>query len=108
MQAAEAVWLSYQTHGPGHVAADLHEPVELAATKTRAFLDAEPVDLGGAEAALRQSVDQLVDLSHRFAHTSLGLCFVTGEAGLIPRPDQHRAFETALSTVRDCVAELQQ
>ena len=26
-----------------------------------------------------------------------GLCFVTGKTGLIPRCEQHKAFETALS-----------
>lgn len=91
--AATRVWDSYREQGPGKVDSELYEAVATAAHALEAAL------VAGNE-PLTDTVRRVRDLAHRCACTSLGLCFITGEAGLIPRPDQHKAYEEGLAAIR--------
>jgi len=90
-----AVWQTYQEAGPGNVNAELFEPV--AAATPAALEEAGPHE------ALTAAINTAVDLTRRCATQSQGLCFVTGEAGLLPRRDQHEALEAALSEISTAI-----
>ena len=64
---------------------------------------AAEVDPGALPPTLEEAVGVLALLGARCARRNEGLCFVTGEAGLIPRKDQHAAYEQALAIVRSAV-----
>ena len=53
--------------------------------------------------SLEKAIGELAPLGARCARRNEGLCFVTGEAGLIPRKDQHAAYEQALAIVRRAI-----
>ena len=98
--SVDAVWHAYREAGPGRVDQALHEPVGAACDALEPALAREP-------AAVREAVAVARDLAERCACTSLGLSFVSGEAGLIPRRDQHEALESALLTLRERAAQLE-
>ena len=107
IDCAAAVWADYLTHGPGRLSASAYEPVQSAAEALDQTLhDTEVI-------AFLQQVDvfdrhQIAQIAHRLdrlarscACTRHGLCFITGEAGLIPRTDQHKMFESYLAELRE-------
>lgn len=104
---AAAVWEKYLDVGPGRVEAGLFEGgetvaediLELLAGGKRPGESATPVD---AE-ELREAVETVCDLAHRCATRPEGLCFITGEAGLVPRRDWHAAMEKGLGTLSEAV-----
>lgn len=116
---AKAVWASYQTVGPGRVDQALFTPVETAAAALGQLLDhreaatqagetiesvagAQPLHLGDNWTdELLQVVTKTHALAYRCACRPEGLCFVSGETGLIPRNDEHAAFEDALAYLSD-------
>ena len=93
LSAANAVWDMYREVGPGKVEASLFEPVE----KTHREIDRLLRDSTNDSTELREAVAELYDLAQRCACRSEGLCFITGEAGLIPRRDKEAAFEEQLA-----------
>ncbi len=99
--SVEAVWDAYRDAGAGRVEAALYEPVAAAG-------EALESTLGAATESdpILESVRVAKDLARRCACTSLGLSFISGEAGLIPRRDQHEALERALRTLRERAKEL--
>lgn len=105
VRAASDVWQAYQQRGPARVGAEMFEPVRAAAGGLERLLE----DAGtlpeerraGVLAAVRASTES----ARRCACTPQGLCFISGEAGLIPRRDQVAAFQEALRLLHD---ELQQ
>ncbi len=101
-EAATQVWDEYRRQGPGRVDERLYDAVAAAADVLEETLAA----LGGDE-PLAETVRSMRDLAHRCARTSLGLSFITGEAGLIARPDQHAAYERGLATIRAAAERLQ-
>lgn len=98
VQAAEIVWAEYQKVGPSKVGAKLYDAVATAADE----IEQSSHQFGNKTT---ENVKQLRDLCYRCACTPMGLCFVTGEAGLIPRKDQHEAFECALKELSDWADE---
>ena len=109
LQHADAVWQAYQAEGPGKVAVELFEPAETAAAALDEFLTQGDVieataalrsDIAVDPASLRQAIQTVRDLTGRCALRSEGLCFITGEAGLIPRRDLHAALESSLEMLR--------
>ncbi len=86
------IWQSYQDAGPGNLDQNLLAPLEEA---TPGALDA-----ARDNAELTAAINTAVDLAERCVKHSQGLCFVTGEAGLLPRKDLHEKMETALSVIQ--------
>ena len=109
--AAEQVWSAYQQHGPGRVEAALFADVESAWQAMEQLIADDPVVASVAAAMgdrpepwgrdLRDRAGVLCDLARQCVCRPEGLCFVTGEAGLIPRRDKIAAFEQTLQAVRD-------
>ncbi len=98
LSAASVVWDTYRKDGPGKVDASLFEPVETA------YLELDRLLSESAKAGeLREAVAEVYDLSQRCACRVEGLCFVTGEAGLIPRRDKEAAYAERLAWLQGVV-----
>ena len=114
-EAGQLLWSRYQDVGPGRVAAGYYEAVQTAAQQLDEALPANDAPHWLAKVTdqpsvwldeLRDCAARLADLARRCACTPQGLSFVTGEAGLLPRRDQHEAFEGALRELRERAAGL--
>ncbi len=113
---AGRIWTAYQVSGPGGVERESFDGVDASASELRRLLgNAELIGAVGQLTGndperwlheLADAVGRAHDLSYRCACTSLGLCFITGEAGLLPRRDQHESFQQALGILRDRFKEL--
>ena len=90
------VWLRYRDAGPNRVEPELFGDVGHAANEIRDVLQRLPETESAA--ALTAAAETLRDCCCRRPE---GLCFITGEAGLIPRQDLHDRFEAALKTLHD-------
>ena len=110
------LWQDYQRLGPGQLAASRMESVVSAATEIRNTLSdpdlarwLEQMDCGRElRDELQAQVKQLTRLARACACTPQGLSFVTGEAGLIPRKDQHEALASGLVKLGEMAAELRE
>lgn len=96
----ERIWQAYLKAGPGGVDAVLLEDVESSGGRLIAEL---PESAAGSD--LREAIQTGVELGRRCVQRPEGLCFVTGEAGLVPRRDLHEKFEAALKTMRAALEE---
>ena len=56
---------------------------------------------GQDEQSIASVSTTLRDLAHRCTHRAEGLCFVTGEAGLIPRRDLMNAYADGINFLRE-------
>jgi hypothetical protein len=114
VEQAGALWRSYHDLGPGKLS-----PADWNAVSSAASAIAS--DLGDPDVArwfeqaecaifpadeLQTLVRELTRLARACACTPQGLNFITGEAGLIPRKDQHRAFESGLVKLDQMAADL--
>ncbi len=105
--AAQKVWAAYQNVGPSRVEKNLYDDVGSAANAIKKLLTDSKLSeclnrhLNVEESEIRDAVEMLRDLCYRCACTPMGLCFVAGEAGLIPRKDQHDAFCRCLTASQD-------
>lgn len=104
-----AVWDRYQDVGPGRVESALYERVESLRDQLIEGLSgceglASAADLNRETLAV--AVTTVADLANRCACRSEGLCFITGEAGLIPRRDLHDRYATALAELQDALIHL--
>ena len=101
----DRVWERYDTCGPGHVDSGLFAPIEPLAQQLGRLLDS-PLPGDVDRAAPGAAINQATDLARRCTTLSQGLCFVSGEAGLVPRSDQIEAFSAARSTIHSAVERL--
>jgi hypothetical protein len=107
---ASAVWTTYQDVGPGRVDAALFDGGEQLASQIGGLLADEaaatdlPAEVDGEE--LRTAVLKVADLATRCATRSEGLCFITGEAGLVPRRDWHAEMDEGLAAIDQAVTAL--
>jgi len=101
----DRVWDRHDTCGPGDVDSALFEPIEQLAQQLGTLLES-PLPGDVDRAALGAAINQATDLSRRCATRSQGLCFVSGEARIVPCSDQIDAFAAARSTVRSVVKQL--
>ena len=101
----DRLWEQYDACGPGEVDSGLLEPIETLAGQLTGLL-AGPLPAAVDRAALASAISQATDLARRCATLPQGLCFVSGEAGLVPRTDQINAFATARAMVRAEVVRL--
>lgn len=92
-RAAKKLWERYLRVGPGAVEAFYLSQVESAAA---AWFEADDTVATGD---LASDVRILLDLARRCVDTPNGLCFVSGEAGLVPRRDQHAQYERCLNNL---------
>lgn len=112
VESAGVVWQEYQARGPGQVEASTYNPVQSAvADLERAITSNEVVDrleqhTSPSRDQLARRIKQLDKLARACACEPQGLCFITGEAGLIPRRDQHEAFEACLVELRQIARQL--
>lgn len=100
--AASKLWQLYLSEGPGRLPVSALN--EFLAAKHR--FDAE---IPHTPSASREEADacllELEQLLRRCVERSEGLCFVTGEAGLIPRHDLHESCERLLAKLQElCTA----
>ena len=106
----DLVWQQYEAHGPGEVDSALIEPIDQLAPQLAAMLDGPLLDVPLPEevdrVVLAEAIRQATDLARRCVTLSQGLCFVSGEAGLVPRRDQVNAFAAARGTVDAAVERL--
>ena len=89
-QSAAAFWQMYLEKGPGKL-----KPTDLvkfvaAADAVKSRLELQPNDPN------HLLIVELETLFRRCVERSEGLCYVTGEAGLIPRKDLHERIEAIL------------
>ena len=100
LQAITArVWSSYNDVGPGRVDAALFDGGEAAAARVLESLADEDISATLTAERLRAAVAKACDLATRCATRSEGLCFITGEAGLVPRRDWHAAMDESLAVI---------
>lgn len=83
---AEVIWQGYLDHGPGHVESSAY------ATLATYFAGASEE----TSQPVTASISRIAELSQKIACTPQGLCFLSGEAGLVPRRDLHAEFEQHL------------
>jgi hypothetical protein len=102
----DRVWAEYKDVGPGRVDAVLFDGGEAAAARVLELLGDEQVSPTLTTDELRVAVEKVCDLATRCATRSEGLCFITGEAGLVPRRDWHTAMDEALAVIGDAAAAL--
>jgi|GEM_PF-2038651 hypothetical protein len=96
---AERVWTSYRDVGPGRVDAALFDGGEAAAARVLESLGDEDISATLTAERLRAAVEKACDLATRCATRPEGLCFITGEAGLVPRRDWHTAMDESLAVI---------
>ena len=106
LNTASALWSKYLEVGPGQLDPADGELLEEALRRIReANLDnAIPRDDWRTE--FDAAVTTLEPLLLRCVTRPEGLCFVTGEAGLIPNRQQHEQCSGALQRLTDLVLEL--
>lgn len=103
------IWQAYQENGPGRVNEELYEGIESSSEQLVERLqnrDVVETLERRTECSLedfRNSLKQLQDLSRRCVLLPQGLCFLSGEAGLIPRKDQVDAFEQSFAVLQEVV-----
>ncbi len=95
-QTASELWREYLEVGPGAL-----EPSALTGFSDAAEKASELLAITATNETAHQdlmlALDELEPLLRRCVERTEGLCFVTGEAGLIPRKDLHQKCEAALS-----------
>ncbi len=97
--AVRVLWTDYRRQGPDRVDASRWRAVEDAWQPLGDLTHDLPREILAAGARLQE-------LCRQAAMRPEGLCFVTGEAGLVPRRDLHREFDQLLETIsRYAVAE---
>lgn len=87
--AAQELWNKYLESGPGSLTKDAL--VEFENAKHSAL--SRP----GLNSKVLEVIDQLDPLLRRCVERPEGLCFVTGEAGLIPNRKLHKECEQLIS-----------
>ena len=98
----DLVWEQYLARGPGEVDSALMEPIDQLAPQLTTMLDG-PLSTDVDRVTLAAAIQQATDLARHCATRSQGLCFVSGEAGLVPRRDQIEAFAVARATVQAAI-----
>lgn len=88
--AAQKVRASYETNGPSRVDENLFLPI-------KAFFPLLSNTIDNEE--LLNAIETVQRLCYRCVHHSEGLCFVTGEYGLVPRIDLIDQFDHALEFI---------
>ena len=83
-ETAECLWQCYLSRGPGKTPSSLLDDYLAAqADAVNSLVASRHCD------ELKEIYSELEKLLRRCVERSEGLCFVTGEAGLIPRKDLH-------------------
>ena len=108
---ATVVWESYQADGPGRVDGALFDQIETPSGAIARLLKDPKIlqaarQLSGDDTnewidEICVAIERVYDLTYRCAKRPEGLCFITGEAGLIPRRDWHVAMEDSLRLVSE-------
>ena len=97
--ALTTLWTQYLDFGPGKVAAEsfatFSEAHRSLASLTQSTQQPNSAS-SNTECALHEFLVDAQKLADMCANTPQGLCFVTGEAGLIPRRDLHEKMEAAI------------
>ena len=98
----QGIWETYCQQGPGNVDSSLFDGIDDLARRFEEefaqFAKSNPERDFSDDP--RQTVHELCRLARRCACTPQGLCFVTGEAGLIRKKDQELAYIQGLERIR--------
>lgn len=103
IDASTAVWNAYQELGPNKIEREKFDEVDAAYRQLKPVLGA--IEETVAREATIATVDKIHDLAFRCVCSPEGLCFVTGEAGLIPRRDFLEAYDSGLKCLEMAVNE---
>ena len=105
------IWKAYKESGKASINRHLYEDTVSARIDIERFLGnptfintlSESVndDINHWRELLSKAIATAHELTYRCACTPIGLNFITGEAGLIPRKDQHAAFEAVLELLNE-------
>jgi hypothetical protein len=101
LECASKLWSDYLSRGPGKLEIGELEPLDKASERCWVALQAlrqqhiSPRELK----ELTTAIKTVQELLHQAVERSEGLCFVTGEAGLIPRKDLHERLDKALALI---------
>lgn len=106
LDTANALWSKYLEVGPGKLDSTDRELLERAVNRVREPEGEHTIPRDGWRAEFDATLAVLEPLLRRCATRSEGLCFVTGEAGLIPNQQQHRKCSDALLQLANLVREL--
>ena len=98
LSAAESLWEQYLELGPGKLSSEDHETVNAHFESCQSLELPEPIT---------KQLCLTHELTRRCAVRPEGLCFITGEAGLIPRKDQHQSLQSAMVAIRDFLQTIQ-
>ncbi len=97
IDASTVVWNAYQDVGPNKIERDRFDEVDAAFRLLKSALDAiEESALNSSHQKAITTADTIHNLAFRCVCRVEGLCFITGEAGLIPRKDYLEAYESGL------------
>lgn len=108
-QTANQFWQEYLRVGPGVLNSDALQPFTEKLAKATELAAADQTSLPEDwQIRFEKIIGDLEPLLRRCAERTEGLSFVTGEAGLIPRKDQHALCETSIAMIRELADELSQ
>ena len=102
---ASQLWSDYLSGGPGSLDSKSFEPVAATAEGLMNLLHQSETTLDCAVA--EHTICKICELAQRCACRLEGLCFITGEAGLIPRKQDHESYETALNQLEQLIGQLE-
>lgn len=98
---ASKLWSDYLSSGPGSLHIGELKPTDEASESCRVALKALPKQHFSPQELkdLIAAIETVQELLHQAVERTEGLCFVTGEAGLLPRKDLHQRLDNALALI---------
>lgn len=108
---AAQLWQLYLDRGPGQLSTDDLAPFLSAVEQVRALVDSPQPNTELKKdtewtSKLEDALTRIEPLLRRCVERSEGLCFVTGEAGLIPRKDLHNECDEAILQIKKLADEM--
>lgn len=103
LDQAKDIWDQYRLSGPGTLDRQLFATLDSLNRQLDELNSAASEELQSKLDGIEQINElrsQLLGLAQRCVMRSEGLCFISGEAGLLPRRDLHEKYEGALAELR--------
>ena len=94
------LWQKYLADGPGSLQPECFENLKQLASSLSS-LHRHPKTNSLLREGLKSHMECLLDLTEKAVYRPEGLCFVTGEVGLIPNRMQHDQYEQSLDWIRN-------
>jgi hypothetical protein len=110
-QATE-LWSEYLARGPGQIPISRLAPLDGHVEATQRLLTSLPDRVlqhaipQPVRDDLKSAIDDVHALLHQAVESTAGLCFVIGEAGLIPRQELHTRLGDAMTKIELVLADV--